>query len=425
MLNKLLSYVRQHRMLNPGDHLICAVSGGADSVALLYAMHLLTAKLGITLEAAHFNHCLRGSESDADAEFVRQLCQRMQIPLYMGKEAVVAGNKGLEAAARQARYSFFEGLPGKIATAHTADDNAETVLMHLIRGTGLKGLGGIAPVRSNLIRPMLCITRAEVLAFLKLHQLPWREDSSNGEDSFLRNRLRHRVMPLLKEENPCIVQNISDMAQRLREDEALLTSHVQMVDTSVEALRGQPCSIRHRWIRAFLEAQGMPETEREHVDLVERLIFSDKPSAQANLPGGKTVARCYDQLKVLSPGAAVERQVLNIPCSVPICGTDTVLRISEAGELCNGKECFTVAAKGSIVLRGRETGDSIRLPGGRKTLKKLFTDHKIPAHDRPSVSVLSDDEGVLWVMNFGPNLDRLAMELPALEIRVEKSKMED
>ena len=244
MLNKLLSFVRSENMLSCGDCVICAVSGGADSVSLLFAMYLLAPKLGITLEAAHFNHGLRGVESDADAAFVQQLCDRFDIPLHMGRGSVVPGKKGLEAAARNARYSFLESLPGKIATAHTADDNAETVLMHLIRGTGLRGLGGIAPVRGNVIRPMLTVTRQEVLAFLDEYHLSWREDSTNAENNFLRNRLRHGVMPLLSKENPSIAQNLSQTALRLRLDEQMLSNMVQVEDTTVEHLRQLPNPLR-------------------------------------------------------------------------------------------------------------------------------------------------------------------------------------
>ena len=201
MLNKLCAFVHKYKMLEPGDHVVCAVSGGADSVALVYAMKLLSSKLGITVSAAHFNHGLRGEESDGDEAFVRSFCDLHDIALQVGSGQVVTGKKGLEAAARNARYDFLRSLPGKIATAHTADDNAETVLMHMVRGTGLKGLGGINPVNGNVIRPMLGITRQDVLAFLQEYHLCWVSDSSNDTDQFLRNRLRHHVMPLLRQED--------------------------------------------------------------------------------------------------------------------------------------------------------------------------------------------------------------------------------
>ena len=222
MQNKILAFLRQQNMLEPGDSVICALSGGADSVALLFALYLLKDKLKISLSAAHFNHHLRGAESDRDEAFARDLCDRYDIPLTVGQGAVVPGKKGLEAAARDARYAFLRALPGKIATAHTADDNTETVLMHLVRGTGLKGLGGIAPVSGNVIRPMLSVTRQEVEAFCAEWCLNFITDSSNEGDDFLRNRLRHHVMPLLKQENPRLAENTSAMALRLRQDESCL-----------------------------------------------------------------------------------------------------------------------------------------------------------------------------------------------------------
>ena len=195
MLNKLLFFSRQYDLIQPGDTVICAVSGGADSVALLFSLYLLKEKLGITLEAAHYNHQLRGAESDRDEAFVADLCHRYDVPLHVGTARVIPGKKGLEAAARDARYGYFRTLKGKIATAHTADDNAETVLMHLVRGTGLKGLGGIAPVNGSVIRPMLSVTRQEVEDFLEEWCLSYITDSSNDTDAFLRNRIRHCVMP--------------------------------------------------------------------------------------------------------------------------------------------------------------------------------------------------------------------------------------
>ena len=425
MLNKLLSFIRQQEMLQPGDRVICAVSGGADSVALLFAIYLLAEKLDITVEAAHFNHCLRGDESDEDARFVAALCERLDIPVYMGQGSVVAGKKGLEAAARSARYAFLENLPGKIATAHTADDNAETVLMHLVRGTGLKGLGGISPVRGNVIRPMLTVTRQEVLNFLNEYNLSWREDSSNAGDAFLRNRLRHHVIPLLTGENPSIVPNLSSMALRLREDESLLGSLAETCDGDVKELRNRPSALRSRWIAAFLEKNGVPEPEKEHITLVDGLIFSEKPSARANLPGGVIVARCYDRLEVIKKDTAIEKQLMQIPCRVHIPGTDIVVCVEHAAGLENSANRFTVDPCGSIYLRSREVGDAMRLHGGTKTLKKLFIDKKIPAADRNTIPVIVDEKSVLGVMGFGPNLDRLATGLPALEIRFEKIDMED
>ena len=240
MRNKLLAFIREYDLINPGDTVICAVSGGADSMALLWSMYLLKEKLGIALQAAHFNHNLRGEESLRDEAFVVSFCKAHDILCHVGSGIVKPGEKGLEAAARNARYAFLEALSGKIATAHTADDNAETLLMHLVRGTGLKGLGGIAPKREHLIRPMLTVTRQEVLAFLEKEKIPYVTDSSNETDAFLRNRIRHHVMPLLKAENPSLAQSLSATALGLRQDAQVLAQQAAFAGNGTGAADGQP-----------------------------------------------------------------------------------------------------------------------------------------------------------------------------------------
>lgn len=417
MLNKLLKQFREYDMVAKGDHVICAVSGGADSVALLFGMYLLREKLGITLSAVHFNHRLRGEESVRDENFVRAFCDRYDIPLEVGSTQVVPGKKGLEAAAREARYGFFATLEGKIATAHTADDNAETVLMHLIRGTGLRGLGGISPVNGNVIRPMLTVTRQEVLAFLDEYCLTFVEDSSNAGDDFLRNRLRHRVMPILKEENPRLVQNVSRMAMQLRQDADTLECKGDF--STVMELKVMPASLRSRAISRFLKENGVPEPERSHIQGVEALIFSEKPSAKVDLPGDVTVGREYDNLVVLEQKIPAEEITL-FPGDVrnlPQWGVRIFYESAE--QIINTKEIFTVNTAGAITLRSRQTGDSIRLNVGTCTLKKLFIDRKIPAHQRSHIPVLVDEQGVLGVWGVGANVDRLATELPAMQIRLE------
>lgn len=420
MLNKLRKLLRQYDMVAPGDHVTCAVSGGADSVALLFGMYLLREKLGITLSAAHFNHCLRGEESDRDEQFVRDFCSRYDIPLSVGSARVAAGKKGLEAAAREARYAFFATLPGKIATAHTADDNAETVLMHLVRGTGLRGLGGISPVNGNIIRPMLTVTRQEVVAFLEEYCLSHVEDSSNKTDDFLRNRLRHRVMPFLKEENPRLAENLSQMAMELRQDAQALELDGKL--PSVGELREMDPALRSRKISRFLKENGVPEPERSHIRAVDSLIFSEKPSARTNLPGAVTVGRDYDRLVVLEQKTAPDEVTLLPGDTLQLPQWGMMASYVPAQQIINTKEIFTVSASGPVVLRSRQAGDSIHLNAGTCTLKKLFIDRKIPAHQRPYIPVLADGQGVLGVYGIGANVDRLAAQLPAMQIRLEVLK---
>ncbi len=402
MLNKLLAAIRRYEMVQPGDTVICAVSGGADSMALLWGMWLLKEKLGITVEAAHFNHNLRGAESDADAEFVRNFCDFHDIRLHMGSGTVVSGEKGLEAAARDARYEFLRSLRGTIATAHTADDNAETVLLHLIRGSGLRGLGGVMPKNGPIIRPMLDVTRAQVEEFLTENYIRHIEDSSNAGDAYLRNRLRHHVMPILKAENPSIAAGLSAAAQRIRQDAALLDQLAARLDPAdVNALREAPGPLRRRSIEGFLRKNGFPEPSAEHIAQAEQVVFSDNPSAKVTL-GGMTLRRCYDRLsadraQVILPSRILPREGLT---KLPEIGLAVRTAIAE------GPGEWVICPRGEMTVRCRAAGDVLTTPSGTKSLKKRFIDRKIPQWERLAVPVIADEQGVLAVYGFGTDETR-------------------
>lgn len=420
MLNKLTAFIRARNMIRPGQQIVCAVSGGADSVALLFGLYLLREKLDFSLSAAHFNHHLRGEESDRDEAFVRDFCSRFDIPLHVGGGTVTPGPKGLEAAAREARYAFLRTLPGTIATAHTADDNAETILLHLVRGTGLKGLCGITPVGDGLIRPMLTVTRAEVEAFLEEYHLPHIHDSSNDADAFLRNRLRHHVMPLLQAENPRLAENLTAMALGLLEEERLLETLAQNAYTlEISALRQMDEAIRSRVLERFLQENGVKEPQRSHIALAESLVFSEKPSAQAAFPGAVILERCYDTLRV-QPRKAEPWTVPVQPGLTLVPGWRVTCR--DAAEIINNATTFTLSVQGGICLRSRQTGDEMRLSGGSKSLKKLFIDRKIPASQRHMQPVLADDSGVLGVPGIGANTLKIANTLPAVQFIFEKEE---
>lgn len=411
MRNKLLAFIRAQGMVQPGDRVICAVSGGADSMALLWAMYLLQDKLQIEVEAAHFNHNLRGEESTRDEEFVVTFCKNHHIPCHVGSGNVETGEKGLEAAARNARYAFLEALPGKIATAHTADDNAETMLMHLLRGTGLKGLGGIAPQRGRIIRPMLNITRREVLDFLSEENIPYVTDSSNETDAFLRNRIRHHVMPLLRQENPSIAENLSATALRLRQDAAALDEAAKPT-TDVNALLQLPPAIRNRVYSKLLTGFGVKEPEASHIDLLDRIVRSRNPSAYGVFPGA-VIGRQYDRLVKLEETPKLGTYVLKCPgeTEIPELGIRVICAAADA------EGGIPVHAQGNMILRSRETGDVIKLSGGTKSLKKLFIDAKIPARRRNRIPVIADDGGVLLVAEL--KRCRESMDAPNWSIRFE------
>ena len=421
MLNKLCDSLRRYEMVSEGESVICALSGGADSVALLFGLYLLKERFGFRLSAAHFNHHLRGEESHRDEAFVRTLCSRYEIPLYVGHAHVTPGEKGLEAAARDARYAYFRTLPGKIATAHTADDNAETVLLHLVRGTGLKGLGGIAPVSNGLIRPMLHITRAEVESFLQEYHLSWVTDSSNDTDDFLRNRLRHHVMPLLKQENPRLAENLTAMALSLRQDEAVLCAMTESAGAlTVSQLRQLPDSLRRRSLERFLKENGVCEPERRHIALAEELVFSDNPSAQAHLPGGVTLRRSYEKLEITGKDhKPLPQRPVHCPGITEIPEAGLRILCTEATQIINTSHIFTVKTAGMVIVRPRQPGDEMRLPGGTKSLKKLFIDRKLPTGSRMLIPVLADDGGILGVCGIGADQNRQAQNLPAWQFRFE------
>lgn len=415
MLNKLRAFLKEQALLSPGDRVIAAVSGGADSVAMLFALYLLRDELGVTLEAAHFNHHLRGAESDRDEAFVTDFCGRYDIPLHLGSGRIVPGKKGLEAAARDARYAFLRSLPGKIATAHTADDNAETVLMRLIRGTGLKGLGAIAPVSGNVIRPMLTVTRDDVEAFLEEYALPHVEDSSNGTDDFLRNRIRHGILPLMRAENPRIGENLSAMALLLRQDEACLQAMIpeeQVPDVS--RLKAMEPALRRRALERFLKAQGVREPEQIHILQAEQLLYHWSPSAAMQFPGGVTIGRQYDRLVRLECAPELPETRLSVPGETCIGGKRFVSEYTT--DLEERPDSVLVCPVGALTVRSRRSGDTMRLPGGTRSLKKMYIDRKIPASQRAAVPVLADDRGVLAVFGIGTDIRFHPDSLPAVRI---------
>jgi tRNA(Ile)-lysidine synthase len=256
---------------------------------------------------------------------------------------------------------------------------------------------------------MLSVTRQEVLGFVQEYCLQFVTDSSNETDYFLRNRLRHHVMPLLEQENPRLAENLSAMASSVREDALLLAQMAEESQTSradVARLRQMPAPLRSRALESFLKESGVREPERSHIALAESLVFSDKPSARANFPGNITVERCYDTLQVAENAPLPEPVLVKCPGITALPQWGLRLVCTEAETVEKHETCFTAVPSGNLLVRSRLPGDAIRLPGGTKSLKKLFIDRKIPASMRPYIPVVVDDMGILGIPGIGAAMDR-------------------
>ncbi|MGX8699107.1 MAG: tRNA lysidine(34) synthetase TilS, partial [bacterium] len=357
--------------------------------------------------------------SEEDERFVRELCETWGIPLAVGGADVAAEAKargmGLEACGRLLRYAFFRRIAegGLIATAHNAEDNLETMLLHLARGAGLRGLGGIAEKRGQLIRPLLCLTRAEIESALAQRGIPHREDSSNASELFARNRLRHQALPALRSVNPRCAEASLSAAALLREDEAFLSGlaeaflreNLRENALPAEKLLAAPPPVAKRALRLLLgDGAGAG-----HLEAVLRLAAAASPSAAVSVPGHRVTRRYGLLLFDEAAGGALADTPILPGSATPLPGTGWVVHAAE--ERFSGiiHKSFTTfpfkkaAVCGTISIGSRRSGDSIRLnPGsGAKTLKKLFIEKKIPLRQRESLPVIRDERGVLAVLGIG------------------------
>ncbi len=422
---KMEAFCVKQGLIAPGRKVICALSGGADSMALLWAFYLLREKWDLRLGAAHFNHGLRGEESDRDEAFVRVFCSRMDIPLTVGRGAVKTQGRGLEDAARRARYAFFEELDKDafVATAHTADDNSETILLHLLRGSGLRGLGGIAPKRGRIIRPLLSHTRQEVEAFLEQWSISFVTDSSNLGQDFLRNRIRQEVAPVLRRENPKFSQNCSRMASGLREDEDYLSAMAEKSLEETRRGRGLDCeaflklhpALQNRVMALFLKELGVREPEQVHIAAGRHLAEAERPSARVELPGGVCLERQYGILTAGETMPKPQPQRLVIPGTTVLPGWLIQGEIQEKTKIIeNTPFTFSVSCdrigENFLIVRGRQIGDVISLSGGHRTVKKAMIDRRIPAAQRDNLPVILCGDQVLAVAGLG--MDRAFAPMP-------------
>ena len=412
-------------MLGPEDRVLAGVSGGADSVCLL----LVLTELGYEVGAAHLNHSLRGAESDADEEFTRNLAERLGTVFFSKRVSLGKGN--LEAAGRAERKEFFRDLAEehgftRIALAHTRDDRVETFLMNLLRGSGLEGLVSMSPVSESAVRPLIETGRAQVEAYLKGKDQGWRSDASNLDLSFARNRLRHRVIPLLAAEfNVNLLETLDRTVHILEAEDALIRAitadwlreeqpaHELTIDAS--ALASAPLGLARRVIREALRRAGsqLHDVAFEHIEGIRGLLEPGKSGKLVEIPGGFQAVREFDRLAFRpSPTPCPDYDYeLKIPGSVHIPELGRIFRAEivdkSANQTCPERVIVDGDSVGPYVrIRNWKPGDYYRpvgWPAGK--VKKLFHKARIPRSHRASWPVLIADSTIVWVASFPVSRD--------------------
>lgn len=430
MRNNLTHAVRmaltQYHMLAPGDRVLAGVSGGADSMAMLWVLDCLREELGFTLTAAHVNHGIRGAAALADQQLVEAFCRQRQIPLVVHRADIPAvcrvTGEGEEACGRRIRYAFFRSVQSidKIATAHTLNDNAETLLMHLIRGTGLTGLCGIPPVRGKIIRPLLECSRAQVEDCCRQEHIPFAVDATNEDVRYTRNWVRHQLLPLCGAQNPAFLESVNRCVQANRQDLAYLQKQGEQLLEAARLQEGYDLAVLQQseasplsyGVQALLERHTRGDCSRQHRQAVTALIHEG--NGCVSLPGGVSFMAAQGVLYTQKPPVPEAFSVAVQPgqtVSLPD-GRRVTVALADADCKHKNEKVFNLLTyKGpdgdkigrKLVLRNRRGGDRLTLPGRHctKTLKKLFNEQKVAPGERARRLVLCDEQGVLWVEGAG------------------------
>ncbi|MBR3844496.1 MAG: tRNA lysidine(34) synthetase TilS [Clostridia bacterium] len=427
LLQVVKDTIKEQTMLSWGDRVLVALSGGADSVALLKALSLLQEEMNLTLTAAHVNHGIRGEEANEDERLAKELCEDLHIPFLVYRVDLPAicqeTGEGVEECGRRVRYEFFRSVENidKIATAHTRNDNAETLLLHLVRGAGLQGLRGILPIRGNIVRPLIDCTREQVETFCKEHSLDFAKDSTNEDIRYRRNFIRHKISPLLQQLNPSFLESMGRCTAANQKDfdylrlvgEQLLQEAKNQQGYRVSVLnQAHPVPLHYALQTLFLQ-ENIVEPSAIHWQSMEALL--KKGEGKCSLPGDKT--------------ACVFQGILYLDDNRPIYETPPVSLSPEREEYeymgriikiqkkaiavpeTSQKVCNLLTYKGPdsdkigkcLQLRTRREGDRITLSqrGCTKSLKKLFNELKLPHKEREKRLVLCDEQGILWVEGVG------------------------
>lgn len=424
MLEKVFHFIKENSLLENGDTVLVALSGGSDSVALFSLMLKLKEKLNLTIFACHVNHNLRGEESDSDELFVRKLCEKYNVPLFVKSIDINKISKekslGTELCAREERYKFFDEISKekgikKIATAHNKNDNAETVIFNLCRGSGLSGLSGIPLKRGNIIRPILCLEKKEILKYLKEENLQYVTDRTNFETDYTRNKIRLEVLPMLSNVNEAFINNIYRCSENIRQDEKFLTElSLKSLDEvlkdgnlQLDELKKLDPVILSRVFIIFCKENFNTSLSKNDIDSLKNMVYNGRTSMKLDLSEGLKCERSYDFIRFYR----VDNKNIEKTFCYEVENTAYIKELSKNVSVKNIEfdninkfvmknlyDCDKIC--GMLIARNRRSGDFFTF-NMKKSLKKLFIDKKIPREKRNSIIVVSDDNGVVFVEGFG------------------------
>ena len=429
IVHKCREMILQHQMILPGDTGVVAVSGGADSVFLLHLLHMLSEEMHFRIVVAHVHHGIRGKEADRDAEYVRRLSGELGVPCRVFERDVpkMARENGmtLEEAGRMARYACLEELKREtgarwIALAHHKDDQIETVLFHLLRGSGFRGLRGMMPVQGDRIRPLLSVDRQEIEDWLLQRGISYCTDTTNSDPEYARNRIRTIILPEMKKVSPGAGEHLLRLAgdaeelyKKVRETAELFRQECREIFSADGKLSGilipektgrsvpDPGSPGGELVRMVLEelTGSTRDISRRHVESVISL-FSKETGKKIMLPGRVVAERTYAGV-LIRHGASAEKRYTEekLPGKLSVVRREYISGEEiPTGEYRKMMDASRVA--GEPVLRFPHSGDRImvRADGSTKKLQRFFTDNRIPVEDRASWPVVADEQGILWVI---------------------------
>ena len=382
-------------LVRPGDRVLCALSGGADSVCLVHLMAQKAREQGFTVAAAHFSHGLRPESAQRERQLCQDLCDGLAIPLFCGEGDTAAYAKaqgvGTEEAARILRRAFLLETADRwqatsVATGHHLEDSAETLLFNLIRGTGGQGLQGIPPRNGRLIRPLILAEKAEILQYIRENRLEYADDPTNFTGDNARARMRREVFPALEAINPKAARHLARTAlDNWQRDEGLRQEAEALAregELSIPRLLAAPEEAAVRAMQSAQRACGGRMLERSHIRALFSLCRGERPSGEVHLPGSRA-ARRYDRLAFTREDP--------MPAPQPL-----ALRPGETGGFGDWEITF-VSGEGELTVRSRREGDAITLPYGTKTVKKLLIERKIPKDLRDTIPILCHNEAILAV----------------------------